>query len=350
MSDRISVSKKSFGRTRDGREVSLYTLENSRGMRAEVTNYGAILVRLLVPDDRGETADVVLGYDTLEGYERNGSFFGATIGPSANRIAGAKFTIDGTEYAVDVNDGPNNLHSHMELGYHKKIWDAQEGENSVTFTVRDADGDLGFPGNKMLQLTYVLDEDNGLTLRYHGESDRNTVRNPTNHTYFNLKGHGAGNIEDHELTLKASRYTPVLPGAIPTGELAPVAGTPMDFTVSKRIGKEIGTDWEQLKLTSGYDHNWVVEDWDGQLRHIATVTAPGSGRTLLAYSTLPGVQFYAGNNIAPEEGKEHARYGKRSGLCLETQYFPNSVNQPDFPSCVFGPGREYDSVTVYRFR
>lgn len=345
----ITIASRSFGRTKDGREATLYTLENSKGMKAEVTDFGANLVNLFVPDQKGALLDVVLGYDDVTGYEGNSSFFGATIGPSANRIGGAKFTIDGVEYHIDVNDGPNNLHSHMENGYHKQFWEAAEVEDGVTFTVRDADGNMGFPGNKELSLTFTLDEENGLTLHYHGKSDKNTVLNPTNHTYFNLNGHDNGDIEGHTLQINAACYTPVLPGAIPTGEIVPVAGTPMDFTKAKPVGQDIRADFEQLKLTSGYDHNWVIDEWDGELRHIAIVVSPQSGRKLFAYSTLPGVQFYAGNCIAPETGKGGARYDKRSGLCLETQDFPNSVNTPNFPSCVYGGDKEYDAVTVYRF-
>ncbi|MBP3351954.1 MAG: galactose mutarotase [Lachnospiraceae bacterium] len=343
----MAVTKRDFGV--EGQQATLYTLENSKGMKAEVTDFGAILVNLYVPDAKGNVDDVVLGYDSLTGYLSNGSFFGATIGPNANRIANAKFTIDGVEYQVDINDGPNNLHSHMQDGYHKKLWAAEVGENSVTFTVTDEDGYMGFPGNKEFSITYTLDEENGLTLHYHAKSDKKTIMNPTNHTYFNLDGHKAGSIEGHSLLLKASNYTPVVKGAIPTGEIASVKGTPMDFTELKEIGKEINEKVEQLRLTMGYDHNWVVDDWNGELRHIATVVAPVSGRVMHTYSTLPGVQFYAGNCIGADTGKEGAAYGRRCGLCLETQFYPNAVNTPEFPSCVFGGDTEYDSVTVYRF-
>lgn len=343
----MALKKRNFGV--EGQEATLYTLENGNGMKAEVTNYGANLVNLFVPDKNGVVEDVVLGFDSVKDYMKNPSFFGATIGPNANRIADAKFSIDGVEYQLDVNDGKNNLHSHIKDGYHKLLWDAEEGENSVTFTIRDTDGYMGFPGNKELSLTYTLDDENGLTLHYHAKSDKNTVLNPTNHSYFNLDGHKAGNIEDHIMMINASCYTPVVPGAIPTGELAPVKGTPMDFTAEKVVGKEIRENMEQLLLTLGYDHNWVVDGWNGELRHIATTIGPKSGRKMHTYSTLPGVQFYAGNCIVDQTGKDGASYTKRSGLCLETQYYPNSINTPSFPSCVFGGEKEYDSVTVYRF-
>lgn len=345
----ISITKRKFGTDAQGREVMLYTLENQNGMKAEVTDLGAVLVNLYVPDREGRLEDVVLGFDSAAGYLDNGSFFGATIGPSANRIGGARFEIDGVTYTLDVNDGPNNLHSHMDKGYHKQLWEAQVGTDCVTFTVRDTDGNMGFPGNKELRVTYTLDENNGLSLHYHGVSDKKTVLNPTNHTYFNLNGHKSGSIEGHQLQLLASHYTPVVEGAIPTGEIADVVGTVMDFTQPKTVGKEIGENFPQLLLTQGYDHNWVVDGWDGSLRQIAVLTAPESGRRMTVSTTLPGVQFYAGNCISPQSGKEGASYKKRDGLCLETQYFPDSIHQPGFPSCVFGEGREYDSTTVYRF-
>ncbi|MDR2044128.1 MAG: galactose mutarotase [Clostridium sp.] len=354
------AEQRSFGKTRDGREATLYTLRNSKGMKADVTDYGAILVNLSVPGKDGQTQDVVLGFDKAEDYFRNPSFFGATIAPSANRIAGAKFVIDGKVYRLDVNDGVNNLHSHVEKGYHKRLWTAETAPDSVTFSLEDEDGSMGFPGNKKFQVTYSLDEENALTLTCHARSDKKTLINPTNHTYFNLDGHKGGqkafeegssgaSIEDHELCLVASHYTPVVEGAIPTGEIAPVAGTPMDFMKPKRIGLEIEENFEQLKLTGGYDHNWVIDGYDGTLRHCATLKAPKSGRKMEVYTTLPGIQFYAGNAIASQPGKDGAVYQARSGLCLETQFYPNSINQPGFPSCVFGAGEDYDSVTVYKF-
>lgn len=345
----MAVDIQNFGKTLDGKEIMLYTIKNSKGMQAAVTNVGAALVKLLVPDAGGRLDDLVLGFDSGEDYYNNESFFGAVVGPSANRIGGAAFELDGVEYRLAVNDGPNNLHSDFEKGYHKAYWDAKTGENSVCFTLEDTDGNMGFPGNKKIQLTYTLDEKNGLELHYHARSDKRTVLNLTNHTYFNLDGHDSGKIEEHELTLNAGRYTPVVFGAIPTGELASVAGTYMDFTQPKVIGKEINEPWEQLLLTKGYDHNWVIDGADSSLRHFATVKAPKSGRVMKAYTTLPGVQFYAGNCIAPQRGKGGALYGPRCGLCLETQYYPDTVHQPDFPSCIFGDDREYDSVTVYRF-
>ena len=251
---------------------------------------------------------------------------------------------------MDQNDGPNNLHTHIELGFHKRIWDAVPGENSVTFSLEDEDGYLGFPGHKKVSVTYSLDEENALRLHYHASSDKRTIFNLTNHSYFNLDGQGTGRIEDHELWMGASHFTPVVPGSIPTGEICAVAGTPMDFTQPKKIGRDIEADFEQLKLTGGYDHNFCIDDWDGSLKHIATAKGPKTGRVMKVYTTLPGVQFYAGNFIAPEEGKAGAAYGNRSGFALETQYYPDTIHHENFPSYIFGgENGDYDSVTVYKF-
>lgn len=345
----MSVAKEKFGTTKCGKDIWLYTLSNANGVQAKVMNYGANLVSLLVPDKEGKVEDVVLGFDNLESYYGNGSFFGAVIGPSANRIAGAGFEIDGKAYQLDVNDGANNLHSHMEEGYHKRVWAAEEGQDSVTFTLEGKDGEMGFPANKKIAVTYSLSADNELKLHYHVTADANTIVNMTNHSYFNLAGQGNGKIEDHLLQIKASCYTPVVAGAIPTGEIASVKGTPMDFTEMKPVGRDINADFEQLKLVQGYDHNYVVDDADGTLREIATVKEPVSGRTMKVFTDLPGVQFYAGNCIGVETGKGGITYGPRMGMCLETQYYPDNIHHPNFPQAVFGPGKDYDSVTVYQF-
>ena len=345
----MAVRKEVFGTAKCGTPIYRYYITNSRGVQAGVINFGAILVNLFVPDKDGKVQDVVLGYDTLEPYFENGSFFGAVIGPSANRIAGASFVLEGQRYNLDVNDGANNLHSHKDDGYHKRIWDAQEGTDSVTFTLEDKDGSMGFPGNKKVSVTYTVTEDNELKIHYQAESDKNTIINVTNHTYFNLAGHDAGTILDHSLQLMASSYTPVREGSIPTGEIAPVEKTPFDFRAGKKIGEEIDADNEQLRIGLGYDHNWVIDGKIGELRKFAVASEETSGRVMEAYTDLPGVQFYAGNCIDPVEGKEGARYGKRCGFCLETQYFPDTANKPEFPSAVFGPGRRYSAVTVYKF-
>ena len=344
------MTRELFGMSKDGKEVYAFTLENKNGVKARMLNFGAILLNLYVPDEKGNIDDLVLGFDNLNDYYGNESFFGVTIGPSANRIGNASFKIGSKEYKMEVNDGPNNLHTHMENGFHKRVWDViDETDNSVTFMLESPDGDLGFPGNRKFFLTYSLSDDNSLKLIYHAESDAETLINMTNHTYFNLSGHKSGKIEDHILKICAGSYTPVMEGAIPTGEIVSVDRTPLDFTDPKRIGNDIEADFEQLKLVKGYDHNFVIDGADGTLREIALVVDPASGRKLQAFSTLPGLQFYAGNCIGKEKGKEGALYGPRMGLCLETQYFPDAINKPNFPSVIFGPERDYDAVTVYRF-
>ncbi len=345
----MSVSKKIFGTCPGGGEIYLYTITNAKGLSVRVMDYGAILVSVEAPDAKGKAEDIVLGFDSLEDYFINPSFFGATVGPNANRTGGARFELDGQIYKLDVNDSGNNLHSHIEQGFHKRVWQAEQGENSVCFRLEEEDGSLGFPGNRKCSVRYTLTEDNRLVLHYYGESDKNTIINMTNHTYFNLKGHDKGNIEDHILWLNASSYTPVAAGAIPTGEIAPVAGTPMDFTKPQVVGKRINDTFEQLKIVGGYDHNWVIDDFDGSVRLFAHVSEKESGRTLKAFTNLPGVQFYAGNFVDAQSGKNGASYDKRSGLCLETQFYPDTANKPEFPSAVFGPDRIYDYTTVYEF-
>jgi len=344
----MAVEEKLFGTYSDGTAVKLYTLTNKNGMSISVSTLGAALIKVVVPDKNGVMADVVLGFDRAEDYLNNPSFFGVVIGPSANRIAGAAFEIEGNTYHVDVNDGANNLHSHKDKGYHKRIWAADMEECSVVFTLKD-DNSMGFPGKKEVSVLYTLTEENELKIHYHGVSDKKTILNLTNHTYFNLDGHDSGSMEDHELWLGASCYTPVVSGAIPTGEIAAVAGTPMDFTTPKKVGRDINQAFEQLELTGGYDHNWVIDHWDGSLRHFATVKAPKSGRVMKAFTDLPGVQFYAGNFIGEQRGKDGVSYGPRMGLCLETQYFPDAIHHSDFPAAVFWGDKEYDSETVYRF-
>ena len=342
------VIKNSFGTCKCGKEIFLYTIENNNGCRASVINYGAVLVNLWIPDRRGELRDIVLGFDRLEDYYGNDNFFGSTVGPNANRIGGAVFSLDGKTYHLDANDGNNNLHSHKQNGYHKRYWEAAIGDNCVAFFLED-DNTLGFPGKKAVQVTYTLNDANQLKITYHAESDRDTLLNLTNHSYFNLEGHRTGNIESHILELSASHFTPVAKGGIPTGEIRSVEGTPFDFRTPKTIGQHIDADSSQLKRTGGYDHNWVLDGQDGTVRRFACVKAPASGIRMNVYTDLPGVQFYAGNFIDRQTGKENCIYSKRQGFCLETQYFPDSPNRPEFPCAVFGPDRSYDSTTIYEF-
>jgi aldose 1-epimerase len=345
----MAVTKSVFGKGPNGEEVVLYSISNSNGMKVCISSLGATIVNLFVPDKDGNVADVVLGYDTPEEYFTHDAYFGAVVGPNANRIDKASFELNGETYQLEVNDGVNNLHSHVTDGYHRRVWDASALENGVLFTLEDADGNMGFPGNKKVEVCYTLNEENELKLHYHASTDKATIINLTNHSYFNLDGHASGSVLEHELWLNASHFTPVVAGAIPTGEIAPVKGTVMDFTEAKTVGRDINAKEEQLELTGGYDHNWVLDGCDGNLQHFATLKAPKSGRVMKVFTTLPGVQFYAGNYLDGRKGKEGAHYQKRQALCLETQFYPDTIHHANFPSCVFDGKKPYDSETVFRF-
>ena len=343
------MQKRSFGKTKDDREVFLFSMENKNGVKAEVTNFGAILVNLFVPDRKGNVEDVVLGFDDVSGYEVNPDFFGSVIAPSANRIAKASFELNGETYHLKKNDGGNNLHSDEELGAHKRIWDVMEQEDSVTFILNFADGELGFPGNKEFRVTYALDDENGLMIHYEATSDKDTIINPTNHSYFNLNGHKGGIIEDHRIRLAASYYTPSDNELIPSGEIASVEGTPMDLREEQQIGDNVDSDFYQLQSGGGFDHNWITDDYNGEVRKIATVKSVMDERIMEVYTDLPGVQFYSGNFTNVQSGKDGAMYGKRSAFCLETQCYPDSIHHPEFPSVIYGPQRDYKSTTIYKF-
>jgi len=332
-------------------EYRIFELRNKNGMVAKVTEFGAILMELFVPMKDGTIKDVVMGFEKPEDYSDNPSFFGASIGRSANRIKDAKFSIDGTEYKLAVNDGPNNLHTEMDHGFHKVHWQGtkNDSDNSVTFTYTSPEGENGFPGKVDMKITYKLDDDNNLEIHYEGDSDKNTLLNCTNHSYFNLSGDLSSSIEDHELKLNCSHYTPVVEGAIPTGEIADVKGTVFDFTDFRQIGKSINDDVEQLKLVKGYDHNFVIDHKTGSFDKAAELRCGRTGVKMEVFTDLPGIQFYAGNCIAPREGKGGVKYDVRQALCLETQFYPDSINQENFESPVFGPDKRYDTKTVYRF-
>lgn len=346
------MEKTKYGSLKEIGEVSLYTLTNKNGMSISVTDLGATLVKVLVPDRTGTLQDVVLGYDTPEGYLENTCYFGATIGRSGNRIDKGRFVIGGKTYQLDINDNENDLHSGNH-GYHIRKWEAiraDDEKNSITFALFSPDGDQGFPGNFKVSVTCTLTEENELVLHYEGISDADTVANLTNHSYFNLGGHDSGSIEDHVLTLAAKSYTPVRDNqAIPTGEIAPVDGTPMDFTSPKAIGRDIEADFQQLKYVGGYDHNFVLSDKTGEQRKMAEAYCEKTGIVMEAFTDCCGVQFYAGNFITPQEGKGGVPYGKRHGFCLESQYYPNSINQEGFPSPLLKAGEKYDTVTSYKF-
>ncbi|SKC00443.1 aldose 1-epimerase [Lachnospiraceae bacterium] len=345
----MKIEKKLFGHTGDNKDISAYTLTNAKGMKATISEYGANIVSLIVPDKNGEMKDVVLGYDNADPYFVNSEFFGATIGRSANRIAGAKFDLDGTTILLKANENENNLHTDIDNGFHKKLWIAapDEGRNSVTMSYTSPDGENGFPGNLDMKVTFTLTDENELILHYEGVSDKKTLINCTNHSYFNLGGHDSGLITDHYIQILASHYTPVRAGSIPTGEVASVAGTPFDLREMTRVGDHIDDAIEQLQITGGYDHNFVLDAPGGDL--IAAVEDRKSGRRMEVYTDLPGVQFYAGNFIGERTGKDGAHYTKRCGLCLETQFFPDSANQETFRSPFYSAGEKYDTTTTYKF-
>lgn len=346
-----NIVKSDFGKTKDGKDVYLYTIKNGKNVEIVVTNIGAILVKCLVKNDKGEVKDVVLGFDTVAEYEENPAFFGATVGPNANRIANAEFTIDGNKYKIDANDGKNNLHSSFVKGFHKQIWNGEilPKENAVRFTYEMPDGLIGIPGNIKMSVTYTLTPDNEIKITYDGSSDKATVLNVTNHSYFNLASHDAGKagVFDTELWLNASHFNEIDSGAIPTGNLTEVKGTAMDFTTPHKIGERIDDKWTQMTMVKGYDHNFCVDNYNHQLQKIAC--AKCDGRTMEVYTDLPGVQFYSGNNMEPIKGKNGFQYDFRGAFCLETQFFPNSVNDKRFVSPIKKANEPYHSETIYKF-
>ena len=346
----MAVKREFLGEAVTGAPIYAYHLINNSGMEVVVLNFGCTVKNIFVPDKNGEKTDVVLGYSQYSDYFDNDCFFGATVGPTCNRIDEAKYTIDGKEYFLPVNDGPNNLHTDMNNGFHKRIWDAAEGENFVKFSLAAEDGDLGFSGNRSFELTFTLTDDNAIELTYHATSDANTLINLTNHAYFNLNGEGKGDVLNHKMKLNSSHYTPVRDSAsIPTGEIASVAGTPFDFRQEKTIGRDINEEFEQLIFTGGYDHNFVIDGEESGKKHFCTVSSPDTGITMDCYTDLPGFQFYSGNMLDNPKSKNGKGYRRNEGFCLETQFYPNSINEPAFPDCVFGPGRDYDYETVYKF-
>lgn len=345
----MSVNVTDFGKTKSGEKVSLYTVTNKNGMRIAVTDFGGILVSVFVKGKDGKERDVVLGYGSAANYLDDGNCFGASVGPIANRTKGAKFVIDGVTYNLDANDGENNLHTSHERGFQKRLWNAATTEDSVRFSLKKEDMDMGVPGNLDCAVTYTLTDDNEVKIHYEITSDKETMLNMTNHSYFNLNGHDASEVYEEYVTIHASNYTPDVAGAIPTGEIVPVKGTPMDFTSPKKVGAEIASGFDQLELVKGYDHNYCIDGWDGTLREFAVVEDKESGITMKCFTDLPGVQFYTGNHVGNVTGKEGVVYGPRRGLCLETQYYPNSANQEGFPKPQFGPGKAYDTTTVYQF-
>ena len=340
-----AVTKESFGKMPDGTAVEIYTLKNS-ALEARITTYGGTVVSLKTADRQGKVDDIVLGFDSLDGYlQKNDPFFGAIIGRYANRIAHAEFSLGGKKYSVPKNDGENSLHGGTR-GFDKVVWQAKPIADGVEFTYVSKDGDQGYPGTLTATVRYTL-RGNELHIEYSATTDKDTVVNLTNHSYFNLAG--TGDILGHQLKINASRYTPVDATLIPTGELAPVQGTPFDFRKSTAIGQRIGGSDEQLKRGRGYDHNWVLDN-DAKFAEAAEVYEPTTGRVQTVFSDQPGIQFYSGNFLdGTVKGKQGKMYAHRSGLCLETQHFPDSPNHPKFPSTELKPGRRYHTVTVFRF-
>ncbi|HEX8144629.1 MAG TPA: aldose epimerase family protein [Pyrinomonadaceae bacterium] len=350
------IKKRPFGQTADGTPVELYTLTNARGMEAQIMTYGGIVVSLKVPDRNRGLTDVVLGYDTLDGYLKdNGPYFGAIIGRYGNRIAKGKFSLNGVEYTLAKNNGENHLHGGLK-GFDKVVWKATpvngRGIRSLRLNYTSKDGEEGYPGNLSVTVTYTLTDNNELRIDYAATTDKDTVLNLTHHSYFNLAGAGAGDILGHEVYINADRFTPVADsGAIPTGELRSVTGTPMDFTKPTAVGARINQTDEQLTFGRGYDHNWVLNKKGVRGPTLAArVRDPKTGRVMEVYTTEPGVQFYTGNFLdGTITGKGGMVYNQRYGLCLETQHFPDSPNQPGFPSTVLKPGQKYTQTTIYRF-
>ena len=340
-----------FGLAPDGSDVNLYTLRNVKGAEVGICNYGGLVIFLKVPDRSGKLADVVLGYDNLPDYIRDTPYFGALIGRYGNRIAKGKFTLDGKEYTLAVNNGPNALHGGLK-GFDKVVWEARflaslEGP-SLELLYVSKDGEEGYPGTLSVKAVYTLTDDNALKLEYTATTDKDTVVNLTHHSYFNLAG--MGDILNHQVMLPADKFTPVDSTLIPTGELKPVDGTPFDFRTPTAIGARIGQEDEQLKFGNGYDHNWVINKQTGQLTLMARVYEPTSGRVMEVWSTEPGLQFYSGNFLdGKNTGKGGWVYKFRNGFCMEPQHYPDSPNHPDFPSVVLKPVQTYWNTIIYKF-
>lgn len=355
--EKASLTKTSWGKLSDGTEIHLYTIKNEAGMTIQISNYGALITSLSVPDKGGNAADVVLGFDSLEEYLQDDvPYFGAVVGRYGNRIANGKFNIGDKTYLTTKNEKEITTLHGGKSGFDKKVWIAEELEDEHGLGLKlmyiSPDGEEGFPGNLKVVVCYIVPKkENSLTILYGAETDKATPVNLTQHTYFNLKGAGNGTILDHFLTINADRITPVNKNLIPTGDFMDVEGTPFDFRIATKIGDRIDAAHPQIKLGGGYDHNWVLNERDGEKRTAAaTLYDPESGRKLEVGTLEPGVQFYAGNFLDGKLcGKGGVAYEKRFGLCLETQHFPDSPNQPDFPSTILQPGEKYQTATIFRF-
>ncbi len=336
-----------FGRTTKGEAASLYTLKNRGGMEIAVSDYGAVLVKVLIPDRDGNQQDVVLGYDDVAGYESGTLYFGAAVGRIANRIGGGTFELNGRTYALTQNDGQNTLHGGTDY-FDKRMWKVEEADDShVALKLYSPDGDQGFPGAVDIRVTYTLTEENEVKIHYYAVPEEDTILNLTNHSYFNLSGHASGSILDQEVMICADAYTRADAESIPTGEIVPVEGTPMDFRSRKAVGREIEADYEALIFGQGYDHNWVLNGSGN--RYAASMYSDKTGIEMKVYTDLPGMQFYTGNFIVQEKGKKGADYRRRQAACFETQYFPDAVHKEHFEGPVVRAGQAYDTVTTYQF-
>lgn len=344
------MEKRQFGRTAEGEEATLYTIANQKGMRVLVTDFGATLVSVFVKDKEGRDTDVILGYDDVATYQKRMCYFGATVGRNCNRISGTKIEIDGTEYQIEGNDRGNNLHSGIN-STSRRFWTVKEYTDSrIVFEIEDAHLQQGFPGNARMEAVYEVTEENGLSITQRAVADQKTVFNLTNHAYFNLNGAGNGTAEEHVLQIKASHYTPVCDSkAIPTGEIAAVEGTPFDFREPKTIGRDIGVENEQLSYGNGYDHNFALDKEKEGMETVAVAYAPQSGIRLEVITDSIGLQLYTANFVGGENGKGGVQYKDRDAFCLETQYFPNAVNEPNFVSPLTEAGETYESHTIYQF-
>jgi aldose 1-epimerase len=350
---KANVTRAPFGAAPDGAPVELFTMTNAGGMQVQATNYGGAVTSIKVRDRNGALGDVALGFPTMDGYHENSPYLGVIVGRYANRIGNAQFKLAGRTHKLPANDGPNTLHGGVK-GLDKVVWKAEPferpGEAGIVLTYVSPDGDQGFPGTLSARVTYTLTDRNEWAIDYHATTDKTTVVNLTQHTYFNLAGEGSGPVLDHQLTLHADRYTPVDAKLIPTGELASVEGTPFDFRTPHAIGERINAEDPQLKMGKGYDHNFVINRQGDGLVLTARVEEPTTGRVLEVHTTEPGVQLYTGNHLDGKLiGKAGKPYGERSGFCLETQHFPDSPNRASFPSTTLKPGEEYNSRTVYTF-
>ena len=345
----MSVSVSEFGRLPSGEAVLRYTITNQHGASASILNYGATWQSMFVPNRKGEMVDVVLGYDTIEDYQKNYMYLGATIGRVANRIKNARFTLGGVEYKLAANNGPSCLHGGL-VGFDKRIWQAQIDGDSVFFSLTSPDGEEGFPGTLSAVVIYALDEENALSIQYLINSDQDTIQNMTNHAYFNLAGQGQGNVLGQLLQIHADKFTRIDSTTVPTGEIVPVFGTPLDFTKAKPIGQGIDAKVEQIDTAGGFDHNFVLNRKTNGVEKIATAVDPVGGVAMDVYTDQPGVQLFTAPDFSYMTGKGGVQYGPRPSFCLETQHFADALNHPNFPSIVLHAGEVFSSETIYRFR